>query len=206
MIQETTGDLLKSEMDSNPSKLTPARAMLLYALFYYETLGEYSNLFVANKLAYFFKRLGVSDFQKLNFKGHFYGPYSEQVIPILHNLNGVYLKGLEQMNVKPFETIELLYEQKEAISKYIRKEITAEKRQQLKNLIGLVEGFQSPHALEILASVDYLLKENPNATLEEVTNAIQSWNRRKKELFKPQQIKVVYEHLKNYQTTLELYH
>ena len=197
--------LLKSENKKKYTKLTPVRSMLLYALFYYEMLGEDSNLFVANKLAYFFKRVGVSDFQRLKFKAHFYGPYSEQVVHVLHNINNSYLKGLEQMNVKPFETIELLYDKKETISQYIHKEIPAVKIQQLKNLIHLINGFETPFSLEILASVDYILKDKPTASLEEVITSIRLWNNRKGKLFKPQQIKIAYEHLKNYQIRLSFH-
>ena len=46
---EAVSELLKQETNCREAKLTPARAMLLYALFYYESLGENSSLFVANK-------------------------------------------------------------------------------------------------------------------------------------------------------------
>lgn len=199
---ENIETLLKGDTKKQTTQLTPAKAMLLYALFYYEMLGEDSNLFVANKLAYFFKRLGVSDFQRLDFKAYYYGPYSEQVIHVLHNMNASYLRGLEQMNVKPFERIELFYDKKEIVSQYIHKEISNEKIQQLKNLIHLINGFETPFSLEILSSVDYVLKNKPQASLEEVMASISSWNNRKSKLFKPQQIKIAYEHLKSYQTRL----
>ena len=43
---EAVSELLKQETNCREAKLTPARAMLLYALFYYESLGENSSLFV----------------------------------------------------------------------------------------------------------------------------------------------------------------
>ncbi|MGB0929756.1 MAG: type II toxin-antitoxin system antitoxin DNA ADP-ribosyl glycohydrolase DarG, partial [Chitinophagales bacterium] len=202
MPNEEVKALLKNQEKQKQVKLTPARAMLLYALFYYETLDENSNIFVANKLAYFFQRLGVSDFNRLNFKAHYYGPYSEQVVHVLHYLNGAYLKGLEQMSVKPFETIELIYENLDELSDYIHKELGSERLQKLKNLMRLVNGFQSPLSLEILASVDYILKDQPNANLEFITQEIQKWNPCKKRLFKKEYIQIAYKHLMDYRDGL----
>ena len=51
---EKVKELLKKQESTRHIKLTPARAMLLYAMFYYETMGETCSLFVANKLAYLF--------------------------------------------------------------------------------------------------------------------------------------------------------
>lgn len=193
---------LKENQSSKIVQLTTARAMLLYAMFYYETLGEESNLFVANKLAYFFQRIGVSDFKRLNFKPHYYGPYSEQISHILHDLNGAYLKGMEQMNVRPFESIELQYGQLETVSDFVHK-LESKKIEQLKSLIKLISGFQSALSLETLATVDYILKDKPSATLTEVTQAIQQWSSRKGNLFQPEHIRIAYEHLQKYSSHLE---
>ncbi len=195
-------ELLKAEEKVSVVKLTPARAMLLYAMFYYETLGEGSNLFVANKLAWFFQRLGVSDFARLSFKAHHYGPYSEQVVHVLHDLNGAWLSGLEQMNAKPFETLTLDYNKMDEVSTYVRQNLENEKLNKLKDLIRLIKGYQSPLSLEVLASVDFVLKENPSANLEDVTLHIRKWSKRKGELFKPEYIKIAYDHLKVYGRSL----
>jgi len=103
---EAVSELLKRETDHKEAKLTPARALLLYALFYYESLGENSSLFVANKLAYFMQLLGEPSFGKLNFAAAHYGPYCPQVGHILHDVNGKYLKGLEQMGIGAFDALE----------------------------------------------------------------------------------------------------
>lgn len=72
---EAVSELLKRETNHKETKLTPARALLLYALFYYESLGENSSLFIANKLAYFMQLLGEPSFSKLNFSAAHYGSY-----------------------------------------------------------------------------------------------------------------------------------
>jgi O-acetyl-ADP-ribose deacetylase (regulator of RNase III) len=194
--------ILKQQESKNESSLTDARALLLYALFYYESIGEKSSLFVANKLAYFFQRLGEKSMAKLKFDRGQYGPFSMQVAHMLHGMNGKYLKGLEQMNAKAFEPLELQYEQAKEVSEYVRKKLTQEQRTKLKNLIALIDGFQSALSLEILASVDFVRKENPAVNQKETVQIIQNWSERKKGLFKESYISIAFNHLQEYSAKL----
>ena len=77
--------ILQKQENHKNVQLTPARASLLYALFAFESAGEFSSLFVANKLAYFLQRQG----QKLNldFKAYHYGPYAIGVEKVLYAMN-----------------------------------------------------------------------------------------------------------------------
>ncbi|HRE67749.1 MAG TPA: macro domain-containing protein [Cyclobacteriaceae bacterium] len=195
---EAVKELLKQQDVKKEIKLTPARAMLLYAMFFYEGLGETSNLFVANKLAYFLQRLGEKSLSKLNFEASHYGPYSVQVEHVLHALNGKYLKGLEQMNAKAFEPLELIYSTFDEIREYIDKELTTEHKQRLKNLTDLISGFQSAMSLEILATVDFVKKENPGIKKEEVIQTVQNWSDRKRKLFQEKYITTAISHLNDY--------
>ncbi len=79
---EAISKVLTRETNYKEAKLTPARALLLYALFYYESLGG-GSLFVVNKLAYFMQLLSEPSFGKLNFAAAHYGPYCPQVGHIL---------------------------------------------------------------------------------------------------------------------------
>lgn len=195
---EAIKELLKQQDTKKEIKLTPARAMLLYAMFFYEGLGESSSLFVANKLAYFLQRLGEKSLSKLNFEASHYGPYSVQVEHVLHALNGKYLKGLEQMNAKAFEPLELIYSSFDEIKEYIDKELTTEHKQRLKNLTDLISGFQSAMSLEILATVDFVKKENPGIKSEEVIQTVQRWSDRKRKLFQEKYIATAISHLNDY--------
>ncbi|MCU7493661.1 MAG: macro domain-containing protein [Ignavibacteria bacterium] len=196
--------LLKSHAQTREVSLTPARAMLLYSMFYYETLGENSSLFVANKLAYFLQRLGDKNFSKLKFQASHYGPYSVQVEHMLHNLNGKYIKGLEQMNVKPFETLELQYDRTKEVSDYIRRELSQEQKTRLKNLIALIEGFQSALSLEVLATVDFVRKDKPDLQPDDIIKVINDWSVRKQKLFQERYVYIAFNHLHNYANKFHL--
>lgn len=195
-------EILKQQDLQKEVRLTPARAMLLYSMFYFESLGEHSSLFVANKLAYFLQRLGEKTFNKLKFEASHYGPYSVGVEHMLHNLNGKYLKGLEQRNAKAFEPLEMQYDKVKEISEYIKKELTPEQRIRLKNLITLIEGFQSTLSLEILATVDFVKERKQVSKQEDIVVAIHTWSDRKKKLFQEKYIQKAITHLDDYSNRL----
>ena len=179
--------------NKKPAQLTPARACLLYALFAFESIGEYSSLFVANKLAYFLQRKGQN--LRLQFKAHHYGPYALGVQKVLYALNGTYLKGLEQGSIPAFEPLQLNYEKWEEINEYVHHKLPAKDLERLNSLLIFIAQFTSELSLEILASVDFILQENPSFTFEQVMDKIRDWNQRKKELFKPELVKSIYEYL-----------
>ena len=195
VYQPNMDGIVQQEIIHKNVTLNPARAMLLYAMFYYETLGENCSLFVANKLVYLLQILGESSFSKLKFKPHYYGPYCPQVGYMLRAVNGTYIRGLEQMMSKPFDTIELLYDKKQEVSDYIHTQLDDEQTQRLKRLVKLIAGYQSALSLEILASVAFIRYNNPNIGLEQTITDIQNWSPRKKHLFKEKYIDIAYQHL-----------
>lgn len=191
-------ELLKKQDSNKEVKLTDAKAILLYAMFYYESLGEKSSLFVANKLAYFLNRLGERSFNRLNFKASHYGPYSVQVDHLVQSMNGKYIRGLEQMKATAFEEISLEYEKAQEISWYVRTQLDHTQVVKLNNLIKLIDGYQSAFALEILASVDFIRKETPNIKEDDAFLKVQEWSERKRKLFNRQYVSTAYNHLETY--------
>ncbi|HMU60023.1 MAG TPA: macro domain-containing protein [Chitinophagaceae bacterium] len=193
-------EILQQQETAKKVELTPARASLLYALFAFESMGEYSSLFAANKLAYFLQRKG----QKLNldFKPYHYGPYAIGVEKVLQYMNGVYLKGMEQGQAKPFEPLQLNYDKWTEVKDYVNKKLSFEDAQRVKSLVHFLAGFTSELSLEILATVDFILAKNPNYNIDEVMQAIAGWNMRKKELFKREYVASACTYLDKYKTSL----
>ena len=187
--------LISEAVPMGEIKLTPARAMLLYALFQYETLGEPSSLFVANKLVYFMQRLGEPTFRRFSFTQSHFGPYCHQVGKALHQLNGKYVKGLEQMSLGAFEPLTLQYDTWEEVSRYVETQLTEASRNRLEMLSELIRGFQSSLSLEVLATVDFVRKQNPGIDLQETIQKVWEWNERKRFLFKERYIQIAYDRL-----------
>lgn len=186
-------EILQKEAIKKEVELTPARAMLLYALFRYERLGEIASIFSANKLAYFLQQIGEN--LKLQFVPYTYGPYAQAVEKVLYALNGKYLNGLEQMDARPFEPLKLNWERFEEVERYVKTSLSSDQTRRLHELFNVIDGFESTLSLEILASIHYLLSIDANLTQLELLAKIQSWNERKKNVIREEYIEIALEHL-----------
>jgi O-acetyl-ADP-ribose deacetylase (regulator of RNase III) len=191
---------LQKQETKKSAKLSSARAQLLYILFAYESLGEDSSLFAANKLAYFLQRMGQP--LRLQFSREMYGPFAIGVQKVLYDMNGIYLQGLEQQQTKAFEPLQLNYERWAEVSRYVQEELGQKERQRLDNLVTLINGFHSELSLEILATTAYILETNRDYSIEQVMEAIGQWSSRKGELFKQEYVAIAYNHLQAYQDML----
>jgi O-acetyl-ADP-ribose deacetylase (regulator of RNase III) len=184
---------LKSEM-----KLTPARAMLLLSLSKYQVLGYAINLLVAQKLAYFLQRLGEP--LNLKFDKGLYGPYSHQLQHLLKYLNGSYLH-FKHEQTSPGTTIKLNHIEK--VEHYSKKNLSAQQKERLSRLESLIEGFESPYGLELLATVDFINQQVNINSPEVIEGEIGQWTNRKKELMKPYHIQVAHQRVNSFFETIE---
>ena len=189
---EEVKSVLQKQDRKKDIKLTIGRAMILAALFKYERFGERASVFAANKLAYFLQETGQD--LKLEFKQYAYGPYAQAMDKVLYAMNGKYLKGLEQMSIKPFEQIELNYSYQDEVMEYVKNVLSVAEKERLSNLFKAIEGFESTLSLEILSSTHFALKSNPQIPKEQLVKKVQ-WNERKQRLITPEYVNLAYQHL-----------
>jgi O-acetyl-ADP-ribose deacetylase (regulator of RNase III) len=192
-------EALKKEEKPSAARLTPARAMLLYLLYKYRALGEFASEFAAEKLSYFLQRFGETQL-KLDFKKGLYGPYSGKVRHVLYALNGYYIKGYEQKEAKPFETLELVASKREEVKNFIDKSASVTEKERLDKVAGFIQGFESPYGLELLATVDFLSHTASLTDAESIKKEL--WSQRKKELFPLHHIQLAINHLDKYRDIL----
>lgn len=188
-------EVLQKEGQKKEINLTPARAMLLYALAKYEERGENPSVFAANKLAYFLQESGEP--LKLQFVAYTFGPYAQAVEKVLYALNGKYLTGLEQMNAKPFEPLNLEYSKFNEVEDFVKQKLTTAQKERLKSVLNIIEGFESTLSLEILSSIHFLLRQDKTLTQTDLLERIHSWNDRKRDI-KEKYINLAFHHLQNY--------
>jgi O-acetyl-ADP-ribose deacetylase (regulator of RNase III) len=192
---------LENEAVTKPVKLTPARAMMLSLLYHYRHLGEYASEFAAEKLMYFLQRVGEPQLQ-LAFQKHIYGPYSGKVRHVLYALNGQYLQGVSLKSNRPFDPIELHLDRAAEVNRFIAEQTSTDQRERLKTLHELLDGFQSPAGLELLASLDFLIRENKRLDIDLLSDLLKNWSGRKKRLFTNHQIVAALKRLEAYRTIL----
>ena len=198
---EVVEKILTAEYNHTPAKLTPPRAMMLSLLYHYRSLGEYASEFAAEKLMYFLQRMGEKNLN-LHFVKHFYGPYSGRVRHVLFALDGTYLTGLSQKDVKPFQHLLLRTERQAEVHAYLNEHTTAAQQIRLAQVQNLLDGFQSPAGLELLATLDFLIKENKIFDLTALLHHLKNWSPRKKKMFTEYQVNVALNRLRAYKEVL----
>ncbi|AFH47874.1 Putative phosphatase [Ignavibacterium album JCM 16511] len=176
------------------NNLTPARAMLLYLLNKYRVLGYEINLLVVQKIAYFLQRVGEP--LKLNFQKGFYGPYAYNLIPVLKALKPKYLSFTSLDDSKPSTIIRLNQNVMDEVESYVNTNLTSLQKENLEKTISLIQDFETPFGLELLATIDFIfIQEKFKSNSDWILSEISKWTNRKANLFKSYHIQVAKERL-----------
>jgi O-acetyl-ADP-ribose deacetylase (regulator of RNase III) len=172
---------IREAMKKERVKLTPARAMLLSVLYDLVRNGEFVSEFSSEKIAYFLQRFGAKHEFNLEFKQHFYGPYSGKVKHVLYYLNGSYILGYSSKDKKPFEELGIVPDGELAVEEFLSR------HKRLKEIVNTAKqfliGFYSPFGLELLSTVDFIMQETGLTALDDIKARLDSWSDRKKTLF-----------------------
>ena len=162
-------------------KLTPARALIAELVRRYWVLGMECSLLEIQKLAWFLER-AIERFcpennpLKLQFVAHKYGPYANRLDHLLNSLDGSYLHCDKRISdADPLDVIWFDDEHKILMQTYLKTEAKAY-APALEYTTALIDGFESPFGMELLATVDWLLsKEGVKPTVSAVREGLQHW-------------------------------
>lgn len=143
-------------------KLTPARALVAELVRRYAVLGLECSLLEIQKLAYLLgrsiERLQLDDPLKLEFKANRYGPFAHKLDHLLNGLDGSYLHAPKRVaDSGPFDTITFDERKRERVALYLRTEAKPY-LPALEAVSAIIEGFESPVGMELLATVDWLAR------------------------------------------------
>lgn len=180
--------------------LTPLRALLVVAVDRYlararqqEVRSGISELEI-QKLVYFLKLLG-GEFP-LNFARGHYGPYAEKLPHVLDLLEGHYLTGFGDHSARVAELVPItplnagLAEAESVIGG------RPEDVERLQRLLALVDGFETPYSLELLATVHFAAAQPPpTADAEAIGERVAAWSLRKARLFTQDHVRIAAQRL-----------
>jgi len=160
-------------------KLTPARALIAELVRRYWVLGMECSLLEIQKLAWFLERaierarLPALD---LRFKPHKYGPYADRLRHLLEGLDGSYLHSTKRLgDADPLDVIWFDDARKSFVQTYLKGEAKAY-LPALEATAALIDGFESPFGMELLATVDWLLvKEGVAPTVPALREGLRDW-------------------------------
>jgi O-acetyl-ADP-ribose deacetylase (regulator of RNase III) len=169
-------------------KMTAGRAALVKVIQSYKAMDFDLGKIAIQKLAYFLQQSGEP--LKLNFVKHQYGPYADSLRHALNSMNGIYIEGYETEGNDSDISVT------DAALKAADTYICDQNHDELANRIGrvtqLIEGYETPYGLELLATVHWAAKELGATTPEQAISMVHGWNSRKAQLMKSDNIKVAW--------------
>jgi len=93
----------------------------------------------------------------LNFKPHRYGPFAPNLNHLLNSLDGSYLRSDKRIaDAGPWDVIGFDESRKDLVQGYLKSE-AKDVVPALELASQVIDGFESPFGMELLASVDWLL-------------------------------------------------
>jgi len=163
---------------TQPPKMTRARALFIKLIEQYCLPGYRLSLLEIQKLSYFLQVAGEP--LKLDFKAHFYGPYAENLNHVLQRIEGHFIRGYGDRS-KDAE-IQLQPDAVALADEFLQHDADADQR--LARIKALIEGFETPYGMELLATVHWVQRENPTADDAEIVHQVHQWSRRKQALMR----------------------
>jgi O-acetyl-ADP-ribose deacetylase (regulator of RNase III) len=162
-------------------KLTPARALIAELVRRYWVLGMECSLLEIQKLAWFLER-AIERYNpgdnplNLQFVPNKYGPYANRLDHLLNHLDGSYLHSEKRISdADPLDVIWFDDERKAFVQTYLKSEAKAY-TQALESTAALIDGFESPFGMELLATVDWLLtREGVAPTVSALREGLRHW-------------------------------
>ena len=181
---------------TEPVKMTPARALLLCLMRRYLELGYQMTLLEIQKLAYFLQEAGEN--LRLNYTAHRYGPYAYNLNKVLEVTEGHLTIGYGD-RPKPGAEIRILPGAVEKAREFVREcEDADEIIARQERVARLIEGFETPYGMEMLASVHWVAhRKNRSArNADDAVCLIHEWTPRKRDIFRPEHIRIAWERLR----------
>jgi O-acetyl-ADP-ribose deacetylase (regulator of RNase III) len=174
-------------------KMTPGRAAILKVLSVYREMMYPLSQIEIQKLVYFLTTAG-QDFGRLQFVKYKYGPYAKALPHILTKMDGAYLRGVGDGS-KPSEITVVESALTEA-ELFLSTKEDSDTAQRVGRVAKLIEGFETPYGMELLATVHWAVKDGePPAAIDEVIQRVHAWNERKRKIMKPEHIAIAYDRL-----------
>ena len=184
-------------------RLTPTRALLVIAIARYldrarlQEVREGISELEIQKLAYFLQILGAPS--RLKFGRGSYGPYSADLNHVLDDLEGHHVTGIGDRSapVTRFAPINPAPGSLQAALAALADDQAA--AQQVDALLALVDGFETPYSLELLATVHFASQRLPaTGDPAELAKRVEGWSLRKARLFTEKHVRVAAERLRGH--------
>ncbi|MGK7924902.1 MAG: macro domain-containing protein [Spirulina sp.] len=184
----------RMQVNTSKPKMTLSRSLFIHLIDLYSVLRDRLTKIEIQKLVYFLTVAGEPDLQKLRYVKHKFGPYADNLNHALQRIEGHYIRGYGDRSKS--SQIYVLPEGREKAMNFLRDYPEANER--LKRVSDLISGFETPYGLEMLATIHWVVTEDPQAAVDcdRAILRVQQWSDRKRTIFKPNHLKKAWKRLK----------
>jgi O-acetyl-ADP-ribose deacetylase (regulator of RNase III) len=210
LVYEPTDQYQNVAKRSGVEQLTPARALVAELVRRYWIVGIECSLLEIQKLAYFLERsieiLKIKNPLDLRFQADKYGPYAPRLTHLLDGLDGSYLHcGKRIGDASPLDVIWFEDSKRDKVAAYLRSGDAKAYLPALEITAKLIDGFESPLGVELLATLDWLAqKDGIRLERAAVKEGLKTWtggeksSERKLRLFDDRLIDLALERLRSF--------
>lgn len=165
-------------------KMTAGRAALIGLMDRYLAglMDPFVSLLELHKLMYFMQEAGEK--LRLRYVKALYGPYSENLRQVLTHIEGYFVSGYADAGDSPDKQLSLVPGAKKDAETFLAHH--PKTRERFDRVADLVQGFETPFGMELLATVHWVAKHEGAKTLEAVVAKTHAWNERKLRFSKDQ--------------------
>lgn len=186
IVHEPGGGPTDSLRASTPPEMTPGRAALVGLVKRYlgGLMDPSISLLELHKLMYFLQAAGEP--LKLRYIKAPYGPYAENLRHVLLAVEGHLVEGYAGEGDAPTEQLTLIPGAAEKAQAFLAEHPATSER--FDRVGRLVDGFETPFGLELLATAHWAAAAEDADTDEEILDAFYEWGHRKSQ-FSPDQVR-----------------
>ena len=172
-------------------QMTRARALFVKLIERYRDPGYALSLLEVQKLAYFLQVSGEP--LRLNFVKHKFGPYADNLNHVLLKIEGHFIRGYGDRTARA--EITLLPGVSAEADALLADDSDA--RDRLERVTQLIEGFETPYGMELLATVHWVAAEQPAAAADAslAIREVQAWSTSKRDRLQPDHIQLAWRRL-----------
>jgi O-acetyl-ADP-ribose deacetylase (regulator of RNase III) len=176
-------------------RMTEGRAALLALMGRYlaAVMDPWVSLLEIHKLMYFMQESGQS--LRLQFTKGVYGPYAENLRHVLSHIEGHFITGYGDAEDDPTRPIEPMGDGLQRAEDFLSGHPVV--RQHLERVASLIEGFETPYGMELLATVHWVATREYAATPEKAAEAVHRWNTRK-QMFRLEHVRIAWQTLEGH--------
>ncbi len=173
-------------------KMTAGRAVLLGLVRRYlsAAMDPSVSLLEVHKLMYFMQAAGQP--LRLRYQKAPYGPYAENLRHVLSAIDGYFITGYQDTDDRPGKQLQLGRAAADHAEVFLNND--PDTRERFERVAQLIEGFETPFGMELLATVHWVATREGAGTLEEVVPQVYVWGSRKR-MFAADQIRVAWDAL-----------